>query len=79
MKLKEGKLFEYCKDKGITFMTFGVMCDVSFMTIYNINKDPMMNVSVALIQKIAIATKEHFGKSLVASEYLDWPCLKLKK
>jgi transcriptional regulator with XRE-family HTH domain len=76
--MTQGKIVDYCKEKGISITKMAELCGISFIVLYRINKDPMFNLTIDTIQKIYLGTKEAYGRGLRAEDYLDWPCLHLK-
>lgn len=68
-----GKLKTILKIRGESLLKLSFKTDLAFKTIYKIDSDPMINLEIKTIQKIYQET------GISAEEYLDWPCLKLKR
>lgn len=79
VKNKKIKLEDYCKQRGTNINTLAKICDVSFNTLYYINRNAKFNCSVKTINKIYQGTLNAFGEGLRPEAYLDNPFFNIEQ
>lgn len=74
---EQGTIKSYCKENNISVRDFCKIVDMSEPFIYDLAKDPKINISIKKIQQIYNKTKESFPDNpLTPDMYLDYDVIK---
>ena len=67
-----GKILQYCRDNNIAMKALAERTGVSLQELKAINRDPRLNLTVAIIEKLYNNTQEGFTKPLSFDMYSDY-------